>query len=271
MRIKDFPVVNQIKNDYTKLRQDGINRDKAVAKLTSSYIREIDIGAEDDGLLFWIGLADAQYALKELSEECARQGITALKQIEQTDRKITPSDLCRRREWYAKAPMPERKQVNKPKRFRCDWKIGDTFAYQLLGTDAEEFGLENRYVLFRKVSEVKSGNGCIVPIVTVSMWDDMPLPTSSDEFVRVPFLKLNHWRAHSPAGLFIYRTEMLIDNKRSLDKLNLQFLGNFSDVTMPKDEFVIDYVGYMDKLALNRINISCCYYWRNHQIYERMT
>lgn len=268
MRIADFPLIKDIRDDYTKLRQEGISRDEAVAKLKNNYMLEIECGADDDRLLFWIGLADAQYLLKELSDETANQGISALNQIGQSDWQITPGDLVRRRERYSKAPMPERKEVKKAKIFRCGWRIGDTFAYQLLGKEAEQFGLESRYVLLRKVSEVKSWNDSIHPIVTVTMWDEMPLPTTAEAFVRLPFLKLDHGRTYTPAGMFIYRTEMLIENERSLNKLKLKYLGNFKDIPMPKDEYVIDYAGHMDKLALNRMNISCCLYWRNHQIYE---
>jgi hypothetical protein len=270
MRITDFPVLTEIKNEYTRLRQEGASRDDTVAKLKFSYRHEMDSGAEDEGLLFWVGLADAQYALKELSEGDAQNAMLALNQIEQKDWQIAPGDLLRRRERYAKAPMPERKKISAPNRFRCNWEIGDTFAYQLLGNDAENFGLLGRYVLFRKVSEAEESGGVVMPVVTVSMWDDEPLPRTSAEFMRLPILKLDNGRAHTPKNQFIYRTEMLIDNIRILKQLNLQYLGNFSDVLMPKDEAVIEYVGYMKKLALNRIDISCCYYWCNHHIYESM-
>ena len=271
MRITDFPVLCEIKDEYTRLRREGASRDDTVARLKYSYRHEIGIGAEDERLLFWVGLADAQYALKELSEEVAQNGLLALNQIEQTGWQIAPGDLLRRRERYAKAPMPERKNISKAKRFRCSWEIGDTFAYQLIGEDAEKFGLLGRYVLFRKVSEAEESGGVVTPVVTVSMWDDGPLPRTSEEFMRLPILKLDNGRAHTPKNQFIYRTEMLIDNIRILKQLNLQYLGNFSDVGMPKDEAVIEYVGYMKKLAPNRIDISCCYYWRNHQIYDSMT
>lgn len=269
MRITEFPIIGEIKAEYSKLRQDGVSRDDAVAKLKCNYRKEID--AEDDCFLFWIGLADAQYRFGELSEEIAKKALAALNKLETTGGQITPVDLMRRRKWYSYAPMPERKKVNQPKRFRCSWEIGDTFAYQLRGKDAEDFGLSGRYVLFRKVSEAEESGGIVTPIVTVSMWDDVPLPTTSEEFRRLPILKLDKGRANTPKDKFIYRTEMLINNEKMLKQLKLQYLGNFSDVVMPEDEVVITYVGFMKKLALNLIDISCCHYWRNHHIYESMT
>ena len=271
MRISDFPIIGEIKDEYKKLRQDGNFRDKAVEKIRNSYANEISCGEESDGLLFKIGLADAQYAIRELSSEVAEEAMAALQEIAQTDWNITPGDIARRREWYAKAPMKERKKVNQVKRFHCNWKIGDTFAFRLLGNEAKEFGLFGRFILFRKVDEAVAPNGAVRPIVTVSMWDDGPLPRTSLEFQRLPILKLDNGRANTRKDQFIYRVEMLIENAGMLEALDLQYLGNFSDVVMPNDEAVIEYVGYMKKLALNRIVINCCQYWSNHHIYESMT
>lgn len=270
MRITDFPILREIKEEYITLRQEGFSRDYAVAKLKDSYNHEIGCGAEDDGVLFWIGLADAQYALKELSGAVAGHGLSALDAIKKAGWQIAPGDLARRRERYRKAPMPECCRVFAQKKFRCNWKIGDTYAYQLLGKDAEEFGLLGRYVLFRKVSEAEESGGVVTPVVTVSIWDDAPLPTTSQEFQRLPILKLDNGRAHTPKDKFIYRTEMLIDSEKMLKQLNLRYLGNFSDVAMPEDEAVITYVGFMKKLALNLIDVSCCHYWRNQHIYDSM-
>jgi hypothetical protein len=270
MRIKDLPLVEEIKQEYITLRIYGVGREDAVRELMLRYASELTLSPEDDGLVFWIGIADAQNALKELSKEVSEQGLYALQQIVQGEWNVAAIDLKRRTEWYGKAPRPEKKRIRAPKKFRCSWKIGDTFAYQLQGQDAEEFGLSGRYVLFRKVSEVTESNGAVVPIVTVTAWDDAPLPATSEEFMRLPILKLDNGRAHTPKDKFIYRTEMLIDSEKMLKQLNLQYLGNFPDVVMPEDEAVITYVGFMKKLALNLIDISCCHYCRNHDYYDNL-
>ena len=67
MRMTYFPILHEIKEDYIKFRQEGNSRDQAVTLLIHSYAREIALGKADDGHLFWIGLADAQYYRKELS------------------------------------------------------------------------------------------------------------------------------------------------------------------------------------------------------------
>ena len=128
MRITGFSILYDLKTEYPQLRREGCSREEAVNTLMERYNAELTTGAEDDGLLFWVGLADAQYQLKELSEEVAGKALDALAQIRKTDWDVCPGDLDRREKRYAEAPMPERK-VGKPRTFCCNWQIGDTYAW----------------------------------------------------------------------------------------------------------------------------------------------
>ena len=62
MRISDFELIHEVKEQYISLRRSQNDRATAVEKLIAEYRDELTIGYEDDGLLFWVGLADAQYA-----------------------------------------------------------------------------------------------------------------------------------------------------------------------------------------------------------------
>ena len=167
MRITEFPFLYDLKTEYPQLRREGCSREEAVKTLMERYNTELTIGAEDDGLLFWVGLADAQYQLKELSEEVAGKALEALDRIQETDWDVCKGDLERRRKKYAQAPMPERK-VGKPRPpFCCDWKFGDTYAYQLKGPYAERMNLDGTYALLRTVHNTE-WIGRIVPIVTIT-------------------------------------------------------------------------------------------------------
>ena len=264
MRITDLPLITEVKDDYIKLRQNGLDRDDAVAELQHSYHDEITLGAEDDGLAFWVGVADGQYALNELSEEAARNGLAALDKIEKTDWEVTPGDIRRRRERYAAAPMPERKSVKKPKKFRCTWKIGDTFAYQLNGPDAEAHGLSGRYMLLRKVDELEFSDGRLLPVVTVTMWDALPLPRNAVEFQRLPALKLANGRFGFPRNQYEYRAEIIIKNARQLSLLSLEYLGNFANVCMPANEIIIRESGSTMMLLPEMLSRDFCLLWKYH-------
>lgn len=245
MRFSEFPLISEVKEDYIELRRNGSNRLDATEKLKGEYSDELGIGEADDGLLFWIGLADGQYALKELTLEAAELAEKALQQLEKCVWGITPGDIQRKRMHYQLAPMPERKSVKPKPQFHCKWKIGDTFAYQLNGLKADALGISGQYVLMRKVAEVVFDKVNVFPVVTLSLWKAPPFPQNTQEFMSVPFVKLNRGRLRNPYDKFEYRGELIIKNKRELDSLSLIYLGNFDNVTMPDDEVIIECVDYM--------------------------
>lgn len=261
MRITDFPMLSEIKAEYIQLRKNGISRHDASQSLIQNYADEITIGTEDDDPLFWISLADAQYQRKELTEEIAHKALLALIQIEHLDWNIPSGDIMRRRMHYAEAPMPERKAVSQRK-YRCSWKMGDTFAYQLSGNDANTCGLSGKYVLLRKVDELEFGDGRLLPVVTFTIWDDKSLPASSAEFQRLPFLRLVSGRLGFPKTLHEYRAEILITSRKKLDALSLIYLGNFADIPMPKDEIIIRDAGRVMMVSPEQLDWECCNFWK---------
>lgn len=214
MKLNDFPIIAEIKEEYMHQRRSGRSRDEAIAALQNSYQDELTIGAEDDGLLFWVALADAQYALKELSSSVSEKALDALSQLDHPSWSIVPKDLTARRKNYSAAPMAERKTLPKSRKFRCTWKIGDTFAYLLSGNCAKEHELAGRYMLLRKVDEVEFGDGRLLPVVTLTLWDNEPLPTNSKECQRISPLKLAAGRLCFPKNKYEYRTEILFTSKK---------------------------------------------------------
>lgn len=266
MRLTDFPFINEVKEEYIELRSEGVNRDQATQQLIQEYADELTKGADDDGLLFWIGLADGQYARKEITLEVAGQGIKALDLLAESRVPVTALDINRRRERYSAAPMPERKAGKPRRKFQCNWNVGDTFAYQLSGPEAEEAGLAQKYVLLRKVDACVFGDGRLLPIVTVSIWDSDPLPRTAEEFQRVPLLKIcNGGRCDSPKWKNEYRAEIVIKSDKQLASMQLQFLGNFQNTPMPDDEIIFTNPGYMTMLMPECFEHEICIFWKMHQ------
>ena len=262
MRITDFEMIHEIKEEYISLRRLQNNRAETVDKLIEEYQSELTIGAEDDGLLFWVGLADAQYACKELTEEIAGKAMEAIDLLGQSDMEICAGDLLRRKQNYTKAPMPERKMQKPRPKFRCSWKLGDTFAYQIKGTKAETLGIAGRYALIRKVSELESYDGKILPVVSVTFWDESPLPTTAQGFMRVQPQRLAGGRLNTPKGKYEYRTEIIIKNQKELDCTPLLYLGNFQEIAMPNDEHIITEKGCLTMTLLDRLDDELCIYWK---------
>jgi hypothetical protein len=266
MRITDFAILNEIKEEYQQLRRTGKNRTTATEELTKSYNSELTIGENEDGIFFWVGLADAQYSLKELESSVADRALWALDKIEEHHFPIVSGDISKRRTNYAKAPMKERVRIGEKSRYRCTWQIGDTFAYQLTEGKAEEMGIAGKYILLRKVDELEPGDGRVLPVVTLSFWEQDTLPTTLDQYLRTPLLKLSSERLGFPKGFYEYRAEIMFKNKKQLE--NMIYLGRFSDITMPSDEVVIQIPGYMLMLIPERFSNQCCTFIKMHRHYS---
>ena len=262
MRLTYFPVLREIRDEYIKLRQEGNSRDQATTMLLHSYAREIALGTADDGLLFWIGLADAQYYRKELSSAVAQKAINALDQITAVGWDITPGDIARRREHYAQAPMPER-SVGKPRaKFRTRWRKGDVFAYPLSGSNAEKLGIAGQYALLRKVDDVEFGDGRLLPVVTISVCKKDEFPATSSDLQKIPMLKITSGRFGKPESKYEYRAEILFKSERQLNASALQYVGYFPDVSQPADEVILTHPGDIMMLLPENINDTLCIFWK---------
>ena len=264
MRITEFPVLGEIKDEYTEHRYAGSTREEAVEKLMNTYRAELEYGEDDDAILFWIGLADAQYAHKELSKEVAEKALQALSADILIEWEIAQGDINRRKANYEKAPMPEKKFGKPRPKFRCEWAIGDTFAYQMTSDEAKKYGIWGKYILFRKVSEI-TFCGTIIPIVTLTLWDQQPFPKSEEEFSQKPILKVrNGGRCFSPRDKFEYRAEIIFKSKRQVASIPLTFVGNFANAPLPNDEIIFTNAGEMTMFLPNRLEEDCCIAWKMH-------
>lgn len=112
MRLTEMKHIGQIKNRYIALRSAGCDRETA----TREVLNMVDTLTPEEKLTFCVGLADGQFARKELTLPVAIQGLLALHRLKKRSRNITPGDFERRRKHYSQAPMPERKVGRPPKK-----------------------------------------------------------------------------------------------------------------------------------------------------------
>ncbi len=268
MRITDFPLCLEVKEAYIGLRKEGNDRASSVAQMKERYADEITLGEEDDGLLFWIGLADGQHSNKELTEEVAREAVSALDRIEQTDWEITPGDISRRRIKYADAPMPEKKMGKPRPKFQCPWALGDTFAYRMSKEGAGDSGLYGKVLLLRCVDLVEYVKDEIHPVVTISMCEEQELPTNAQEFQNFPLWRIDAERFCARKGFYEYRAHIVFRNKKQIERLSLQYLGNFPNTPMPKDEYFIRRAGCFIMILPKMFDENCCLCWKMNLYYS---
>ena len=256
LKLSDFPMVYEVRDEYKKCRQNGVSRADSVQILKHNYQAERTEGREDDALLFWIGLAEGQCYYKELTNEVSEQALSALALVANYDWELSQEDISKRQEKYCCAPMPENTKIRKNSKFHCKWKYGDTFAYQLSGEMVSECGLSGQYLLLRKVDEMTFSDGRILPVVILSICPTNALPTSSIEYNFFPSLRLENGRLGTSKTLFEYRIELIIGNTRSLNKLGLKYLGNFADAEMPNDLKILNMLKVFSIILFSGLIIS---------------
>lgn len=264
----DFPVISEIITEYKEIRANGSGREETVQELMQDNRNEPS--SEDDAVLFWIAVADAQIACKELSADIAEKGRQALATLEQLDVAwlFGKKQIEKRKFLYSQPPMPEREKIRIRKKFQCKWNIGDTFAYQLKGEEAEKYHLAGKHILLRKVDVVTESSGEVHPVVTLSIWDRVTLPETAEEFQIVPLLKLDNGRLGSSKDQYEYRIELLFSNNRQVDNLQLEFLGNFPSIEMPGDEVIFREPGKTLMVSVPNFDTMFCVFFRKDRFYR---
>ena len=257
------PFLAELKDEYINFRKKGISRQETVVALMDEYREELTVGHDDDGKLFWIGLADAQFSVKELSSEVAEKGTDALRSLVQMGI-VSAKSADRRLKNYACAPMPEREKIKGRPKYRCSWAKGDVFAYRLSGQKVQAVGLDGKYVIIRLVDTIDDGDGLLLPVVTLSLWDDVSEPVNADAFKTAKMLILTYGRFGLPKNLFEYRAVIIFSSKAQENKLALKYLGNICDVEMPQNEVVIKGPGLTAMLCPTAMDRDVAAYWKMH-------
>ena len=258
-----------VKDEFEELYNTGNTVQDITNKLTEDY--KSIIGDIDEEPLFWLALADTQWNLGVLMP-CVKE--KALYWVEKDSgmfncRSIDMSVKAKRRkildELQAKllSPQPPVKKPVKKRIYKCQWKLGDVFAYQLESDLAKERGLYGRYFLLQKVDEGVWHPGHIVPIVYVKITNDNNLPSNVEEYNQLEYVqtwftkyedrflpidmrhpqediaeksKINY-QVDEYGFLPQYRAKLLNTSKRVIPT-NLIYVGNFVNAVHPQKEFV---------------------------------
>lgn len=248
-----------VKDTFEDLFRSGKSVQDITDKLTEDY-KSIMGNAEEEPL-FWWALADTQWNLGVLMPWVKDKALCWIEK----GRGTPPSQSMGLSDLKAKllSPQPPAKKLRKRRIYKCQWKLGDVFAYQLESNLAEERGLYGRYFLIQKVDESVWYPGHIVPIVYVKITNDSRLPANVEEFNKLEYVqtgfsryeerfwpidmtrpqediaeksKLNY-QVDEYGFLPRYRTELLNTSQKVIPA-NLIYVGNFANAVPPQKEFV---------------------------------
>ena len=238
-RLYSDDVACDVKEYYTKCLHSGLSDIEAEKATIESFSEELSDSDDRDIVIY--ALADTEWNLGRLSDEVKKRAIMSidsgnnLKLWENSGDKIfnCRKSVLNKLKDKLLSPMPQKKKISKPRIYKCEWQLGDVFAYKFKSEAIQNYEYFNRYLLIQKVSEGLWYPGHTVPIVFFRLSKDDRLP-SIDEINNIKCLKIAIG-ANTPGVIYDYRGKLINSSKRIIPK-SLIYLGN-TDVICPEEEF----------------------------------
>lgn len=258
-----------VKDEFVEL----FNAGKTVLEITDKLIEDYKsiMGDTEEEPLFWFALADTQWnlgvllpvvkekALYWIGKDSSMLNCQTIDMSAKAKRKNSLNDL----QTKLLSPQPPVKKPVKKRIYKCQWKLGDVFAYQLESDLAKERGLYGRYFLIQKVDEGIWHPGHIVPIVYVKITSDANLPSNVEDYNRLEYVqtwftkyedrflpidmsrpqediaeksKMNY-QVDEYGFLPQYRAKLL-NTSKGVIPTKLIYVGNFVNAVRPQKEFI---------------------------------
>ncbi len=244
-------LAEEIRDTYKDRLHRGKTGEKITQEIIASYGIENDID-DDDVPVFWFALADTQWNLgrlesfvKEKALYYIDEGTNLLRwQNEGTtkDAHIRAKVLSELKE-KLQSPQPEMKKISQYRLYRCEWKIGDVFAYQLCSDYAKKTGVKGKYMYFIKVGEEEWWPGHINPEVYF-------FKTISDKLISINDIKnvdfipqffIPNVYRDNPKEKMLYLLLLITTSSKSIPKDRLTYLGNLKQFCRIENENTNSY------------------------------
>ena len=243
-------VACDVKEYYMNCLREEMSGEEAEAA-TVSYFKD-ELSDSDDGPVVVLSLAETAWRAGRLSEVLKKAAIDIIDTGEGLDRwEAEGKQLLKKRQAVLTklkekllSPQPPEKKIYKYRIYKCEWKIGDVYAYRFESEIAKEKGYYGRYLLIQKVDEGSWYPGHVVPIVYFRITKDTNLPSIKD-INDIECLKIGLGEKE-PKIIYYYRSKLLNTSKRIIPK-SLVYLGNAEVIYknpeyIPEDE--VSYLSY---------------------------
>lgn len=186
-------LANDVRGDYL----DSLRRGKENLQATDYIIeRYMDSLSEEEEPIFWFALADTQWEYGRLEpriKEKAKYFLDHPYPYEWKNEELADkwSKTLEQLKEKLNTPQPEEKKISKYRLYRCEWRLGDVFAYQFHGDYSKEANVYGKYIVFRKIAETTYWPGHIIPIVQFYKWIGEEIPELS-VIASLPLLELGY-------------------------------------------------------------------------------
>ncbi|MBQ7293209.1 MAG: hypothetical protein IJW79_05660 [Clostridia bacterium] len=226
-------------------------------------------------MFFWMSLADTQWNWGVLLPDVKEHALIAIEKVISIETaKEEKNTFVKRRirhltslkeKLLSPQPIKEIKQIKEPntRLYKCQWEIGDVFAYKLESDLAKEKGLYGKYFLFQKVDESNWYPGHIIPVVYMKITENETLPINSEEYNSLEYVQTSFSRYEerfcpidmtrpeediAEKSKFNYEVDecgflpqfrlKLINTSKRIIPSKLIYLGNFTNIVPPPKEFI---------------------------------
>lgn len=268
-KIYENDTASDIRITFPYLLRQGLDVETATKEMIADYSTIFDKVEEP---LFWFALADTQWkwgVLLPYVKEKALYWIEKGGDIEWWEMNRPKNVRARRKimemlRVQLLSPLPPPKKylvVKPPKIYKCQWKIGDVFAFRLESELAKEKGLYGRHLLLQKVDEKIADH--ILPVVYVKLTKNENYPTTKEEFDELEYIQVGFARYEdrfypidmkNPQEDIAKKSEIeykldaygylpvfriyLRNSSKSCIPAKLIYIGNFADTVKPEIEFI---------------------------------
>lgn len=242
-----------IRGDYIDKLKRGCSNDQATKELIAAN-KDV-FGDLEEEPLFWFALSDTQWNYGRLLPEVKNKALYFLDREEELDRwekEKERNGWLKTRETLREkltTEQPPIKKVSKYRFYKCEWNIGDIYAYQFNSDYSKEKCVYGHYIIFRKISETIEWPGHIIPVVQVYKWIGVELP-KYEEILKLPLLNQSFFSKQ----LFdkgsikpLYSIKLAAPFAKKVKKGSLCYLGNYTG--MLSEEF--NNKGYL--MSLNTV------------------
>lgn len=259
-------VALDIKDEYKDNLRRGKTNEEAMQEIIDKY-QELLEDEEDRGV-FWLALADTQWNLGRLDEQVKEQALeiielgTDLKRWEINEKLYNKrKEILEKLKEKLLSPQPEEKRMPKYRTYKCEWKNGDVFAYQLKSEYAKEQGLEGRYLIIQKIDEIDWYPCSTIPLVRVKITEGKTIPKTEKEIDELEYIQTGFtsyerrfagFSALRPLkdqikgmsfntdeyGLLPEYMASIVITSKNMTKGKLTYLGNYTNITPPQNEFI---------------------------------
>ena len=242
---------NDMSDEIKQSFIDRCKRGHTIEEATEIFIKEYieELNDEDDAPNFWFALADKQWkygkllpkvkenALYHIQNELKNETYNEFDKSEAKKRKKVLEDLREK----LNSPMPLEKKISQYKLYKCEWKIGDTYAYPLDADIWKDTDFYGDYLIMQKIGERNWSPGHTIPVVRVKITENKHLPTNAEEIESLRYVKfekgytMEKEEMEELKGVLPFKEEKMCNGKYILSKdIYMIALGNTSKRIIPK-------------------------------------